>query len=86
VKNLISRFRGSRSTVLAACLVALALVACGPSSVFAQVALPATGVDLEEWIPVLITAFGGIVALIVGGAFAFMLVWKGISKARRALG
>lgn len=71
----------------ALCVAAVATVATvGVSPTYAQAVLPDTGTDLTDWVPVLITGFGAVVALIVGGAFAFKLVWKGLAKASKALG
>ena len=48
--------------------------------------LPSTGAELDAWLPVVITGMGAVVALVAGGYFAFLIVKKGFTWARRALG
>lgn len=55
-------------------------------SASAQITLPDPGVDVAGHVTAAITAMGGILLVVVGGFFAFLLIRKGISWARRALG
>lgn len=48
--------------------------------------LPVTGVAIEDWIPVVVTAFGAAVLAIVGAYFAFLLIKKGMQWGRKAFG
>lgn len=65
--------------------LALLLTTCSP--VFATApTLPDTGVDLTEWVPVVITGMGAIVAVVIGGYFAFLLIRKGLRWVSRAFG
>ena len=48
--------------------------------------IPTTGVDLEGWIPVMITEVGAIVTLVVGAFIAFLVVKLGITWVRRYVG
>jgi hypothetical protein len=49
------------------------------------ITLPTTGVDLPGLITAAITAMGGIVSVVVGGFFAFLVIRKGLTWARGAL-
>jgi hypothetical protein len=49
------------------------------------ITLPDSGVDIEGHITAAITAMGAVVAVVVGGFFAFMIVRKGLQWARGAL-
>lgn len=60
----------------------LALSLCMPC--FAQITLPATGVDVAGHVEALITALGSIVAVALGGFVAYLLIRKGIVWLRRA--
>lgn len=61
-------------------VVALALSACALSS-FAEdenSLIPSTGVDLSEYATEAISTLGGVVAVVVGGTIAFILIRAGI--------
>lgn len=62
-------------------VVAMALV--GSFSASATVTLPDTGADISGLVTAGITALGAIVAVIVGGYFAFLVIKKAMSWARR---
>lgn len=67
---------------LVAAMVAVAVMAL-PSFAFAtDPLLPDTGVDVGPMITEVITTLGGIVAIIVGGYFAFLLIRKALRAAR----
>ncbi len=51
----------------------------------AQVTLPDTGVDVTGHVTAAITAMGAIVAVVIGGFFAFMLIRKALQWGRRAV-
>lgn len=59
-------------------LLVFALLA---SSAAAQVVIPDIGVDVGGFVTSAITVIGGIIAIAIGGAFAFMIVRKGFSWA-----
>ncbi len=40
----------------------------------AAVTIPDTGVDMDEWVTAAITGLGAIVAVVIGGYFAFKLI------------
>lgn len=48
--------------------------------------LPDTGTDIAAFITVAITGIGAIVAVVVGGYFAFLLIRKGMKWGKTALG
>ncbi len=75
---------GVRSLVTA-CLTVCAFVAMQTVS-FAQPDLPATGVDVAALVTEMITDLGAVVAVIVGGYFAFVLIRKAIMWGRKAAG
>ena len=54
-------------------------------SAHAVITLPDTGIDIVGYIGALIVAFALIAAAIVGGNFAFKLVWGGMRAAGRAI-
>lgn len=66
------------SYITAPRLVAASAVAS--FSTFAQdaVTIPDTGVDVEGYASAAITSLGGIVAVVVGGTIAFILIRSGI--------
>jgi hypothetical protein len=49
----------------------------------AQVTLPTTGVDVEDYITAAITALGTVVAVAVGGYFAFLIIRKALGWGRK---
>lgn len=49
----------------------------------AQITLPDTGVDVSGHVTAAITALGAIVLVVVGGFFAFRVVMRGMSWARK---
>lgn len=50
------------------------------------VTLPETGADIGEFISISITGMAAVVAVAVGGYFAFLLIRKGMKWANHALG
>lgn len=58
----------------------VALTALCSFSTFAQdaVTLPETGVDIAKYATAAITALGAVVAVVVGGTIAFLLIRAGI--------
>ena len=49
-------------------------------SLLGQVALPSTGIDMAGFLTALITDYGAVVAVIVGGSVAFGLIWMALRK------
>jgi len=74
-----------KNKVLATIAVALMV---GVSSSFATggVTLPSTGIDVAEYVTAAITALGVVLAAVVGGYFAFLLIKKAMRWAGKALG
>jgi hypothetical protein len=74
-----------KNKVLSTIAVALMI---GASSAFATggVTLPTTGIDVAEYVTAAITGLGVVLAAVVGGYFAFLLVKKGLKWAGKALG
>ncbi len=68
----------------------VAVVALGSAFVASAqaggVTLPDSGVDTGAYVTAAITALGAIIAVVVGGFFAFLLIRKGIKWARGLLG
>jgi hypothetical protein len=63
-----------------------AVCSCLVSQAFATApTLPTTGVDVDGFITATITALGTVVAVAVGGYFAFLLIKKGLMWGRKAL-
>jgi hypothetical protein len=54
--------------------------------IFAEVTLPVTGVDVDDFITVGITALGVVVLSAVGGYVAFLVIKKALGWLGRALG
>lgn len=48
--------------------------------------IPTTGVEVDGWITAAITAMGGVVAVAVGGYFAFLIIKRALRWAGRAIG
>lgn len=72
---------------VAVCGFVAALVMIAGSGVAqAQVTLPDPGVDTAGYITATITALGTIVAVAVGGYFAFILIKMGLRWARKIVG
>lgn len=71
-------------------LSAFVLACLASAAAFAEgVTLPTVlgaGVGVEDYVTASITALGGVIAVCVGGYFAFLLVRKGIRWAGRMLG
>jgi|GEM_PF-4397656 len=72
------------AAVLSAVALAVVLFANG-SSAFAQAALATTNIDVGEYVTLGITALAGVVTVVVGGFFAFLVIRKALSWGRRAL-
>ena len=66
----------------------IALVLCvAPQAAMAQVALsPDIGVDLGDFVPLIAAALGGLVGLILGVAFGFLIIRKGYRWVTRYAG
>jgi len=62
--------------------VAFIATAVVPALVQAQVTLPSTGIDVEDYVAALVTAMGVVVAACIGGMFAFLALRKGIRWAK----
>lgn len=58
----------------------VALTALGSFTTFAQdaVTIPETGVDIASYASAAITSLGAVVAVVVGGTIAFILIRSGI--------
>jgi hypothetical protein len=54
-----------------------------PAIVQAQVTLPSTGIDVEDYVTALVTALGAAVAAAIGAWFAFLALRKGLAWVRR---
>lgn len=68
-------------------LMALSLlVLAAVASAADPVTLPSTGLDIGAFITAGITAVAAVVAIAVGGYFAFLIVRKGIRWASKAMG
>lgn len=50
------------------------------------VTLPDTGINMSSYVTAGITAIGAVIAVVIGGYFAFLLIRKGMKWAGRALG
>jgi len=48
-----------------------------------MVTLPDTGIDLSEYVTLLVTGIGGVAALAIGGYFAFRIVRIGLRWLRK---
>ena len=75
----------SRS-VLGRCAAALALVVSATVTSSAAVVIPSSGVDMPGYVEAAVLAIGGVLAAVVGGYFAILLVKKGMAWAGKALG
>lgn len=49
------------------------------------VTIPETGVDISGYVSTAITSIGGVIAVCVGGFFAFLLIKKGVKFASSML-
>lgn len=67
-------------------LIAAVVAFAGGSVAQAQVTLPDPGVDTAGFITATITALGAVVAVAVGGYFAFILIKMGLRWARKIVG
>lgn len=84
LKKAASVAKGIISSAVTKVALAVGAVMVGASA-FAEgeaVTLPNTGVDVAGYVTAIILGLGAIVALCVGGTFAFMLVSWGVKKAR----
>jgi hypothetical protein len=52
----------------------------------ADVTIPTTGIDVAGYVTAAITALGGVVAVVIGGFFAWLIIKKAVGWAGRALG
>lgn len=50
------------------------------------VVIPDTGADVSGYITAAITAMGAVIAVVIGGYFAFLIIRKALKWAGRALG
>lgn len=75
-------WKATNRLIATACAAVLVL---GAQAAFATdpVTLPDTGVDLEGLVGAVILALGGVVTIIVGAYFGFLLVRKGMSWGRK---
>lgn len=73
---------GIKKTAVTCCVLAATVMLASTAS--AEVTLPATGVDIGEYITAGITALGGVVAVAIGGYIAFLLVGRGLAWAKTA--
>lgn len=64
-------------------LAALAVVSLTGSLAHATVTLPDTGADPAGLVGAAITAIGAIIAVVVGGYFAFLVIKKAMTWAKR---
>lgn len=71
--------------VLATVAVAMMFGVCS-SFATGGVTLPSTGIDVGEYVTAAITALGVVLAAVVGGYFAFLLIKKAMRWAGKALG
>jgi opacity protein-like surface antigen len=62
----------------------LSLVAVASVASAADVTIPSTGIDMGGYISASILTLGGIVAVAIGGYFAFWAIKKGLSWANKA--
>lgn len=84
LKKAASVAKGIVSSAVTKVTLAVGAVMVGASA-FAEgeaVTLPSTGVDIAGYATALITGLGAIVAICVGGTFAFMLISWGVKKVR----
>jgi len=63
-------------------LLTLAVVSLAAGEVFAGVTIPDAGVEVAGYITAAITALGSVVAVAVGGFFAFLIVRKALRWGR----
>lgn len=55
-------------------------------SASAQVTLPDVGIDMPAYVTAFGAGYGAVVAVIIGLAFAFMVIWAALRKSRRSTG
>lgn len=65
---------------MAAAFVAVSVV---PALVQAQVTLPSTGIDVEDYVTALVSALGSAVGAAIGAMFAFLALRKGLKWVRK---
>lgn len=65
-------------------LSVVSLLAISVAAHAASVDIPSTGVDMQGFISASILTLGGIVAVAIGGFFAFWAIRKGIQWASKA--
>jgi hypothetical protein len=77
----------SNSALGRACM-GLGLVVGASVSSFAAgaVTIPESGIDMAGYVTAAILAIGGVIAVVVGGYFAFLLIRKSMAWAGKALG
>lgn len=83
-QNIFDRLRAGRVARAGALIVSGAVVATAQAA--ESVTIPPTGVDVPGYITAAITALGLVVAAVIGGYFAFLIIKKGMRWAGRALG
>lgn len=83
--NDVSSFASKNKATLGA-FAFLAVLFVGSSAYADTVTLPATGLDIGSYVTAAITALAAVLAVVVGGYFAFLLVKKAMRWAGRALG
>jgi hypothetical protein len=66
--------------------VGLTVGTASTSFAAAAVTIPDTGIDMGGYITAAILAIGGVIAVVVGGHFAFLLIRKAMAWASKALG
>lgn len=74
-----------KNKVLASVAIMMMFGVCS-SFATGGVTLPSTGIDVGEYVTAAITALGSVLAVVVGGYFAFLLVKKALRWAGRAMG
>lgn len=67
---------GQKYSVLMAAIFTMGLLVAESAS--AQIVLPDTGVAVEDYVPLMVTALGVVVAAVIGGYVAFKVVKMGV--------
>jgi hypothetical protein len=76
--------RAFRFAVSVVCCLAIMLTAVVGRA--EGVTLPSVGVDVGAFVTATITALGAVIAIVIGGYFAFLLVKKAVAWGRKAFG
>jgi len=83
----VTEFKAHQNSAFGRVCAGIGLLTVGTlASATTTVSIPDTGIDVAGYVTAAITAVGAVIAVCVGGYFAFLVIKKAIRWAGRALG